>query len=163
MSNLYTDQKTLAKILKISDRRVRQLKKDGILIEDETGGLYYIPDCVQRYYEYKLKPASSIDFENEKALHEKAKRERAEMLNAKLRNELHSAKDIEMVLTNMLVTFRNKMLSIPAKISPKLVRQRDVNVIYHELEKEIKEALTELSEYNPEMFNTNRDIISSND
>lgn len=158
MANLYVGQKTIAQILKISDRRVRQLEKEGILVKDETEGLYYIPDCVQLYYEYKLKPSNNVDYDNEKALHEKAKRERIEMKNSQLRNELHAAEDIKLVLTNMIVMFRSKMLSIPAKVSPKIVRQRNVNLINFELEKVIKEALTELSEYNPDMFNMNGDV-----
>jgi hypothetical protein len=46
------------------------------------------------------------------------------------------------------------MLGLPSKISGKLVRQKSINVINHELEKVIKDALSELSEYDPGMFSS---------
>lgn len=152
MDPLLVDQKTIAKVLQIDPRRVRQLEKEGILTKHETEGLYYIPDCAQSYYQFKLKPTSAANYENEKALHEKAKREKAEMSNAKLRGQLHDAKDVELIMTNMLVNFRNKMLGLPSKLAGKLVRQKNINIISHELEKAIKEALMELSEYDPVLF-----------
>ena len=54
----------------------------------------------------------------EKALHEKAKRELAEIQLAQKRREMHDAADVEAVLTEILVNFRNQIRGIPAEMAP---------------------------------------------
>ncbi|HYE80864.1 MAG TPA: hypothetical protein VEG39_01720 [Clostridia bacterium] len=141
----------MSKVLGVSQRRIQQLENDGVLIKN-SDSKFELSKNVELYYNWKLKPTSAANYENEKALHEKAKREKAEMVNAKLQNWLHDAKDVELVMTNMLINFRNKMLNIPSNLSPKLVRQKNINIINYELDKAIKEALAELKEYDPSMF-----------
>ncbi len=141
----------LSKVLGITQRRVQQLEVEAVLIKN-TDGKFELSKNIESYYTWKLQPSSNVNYEVEKALHEKAKREKAEMINAKLKGQLHDAYDVEQIMTNMLVNFRNKMLGISAKLAPRLIRQRDLNIISHELEKAIKEALTELAEYDPAMF-----------
>lgn len=152
MTTLFVDQKTIAQILQISDRRVRQLEKEGILVKHETEGLYYIPDCAQRFYEYKLKPAANADLDAEKALHEKAKREMAEIKLAQLRHEMHAAEDIEQVMTDMVITFRNRILGIPSKVAPLVIGLRNIGEIEDIIDEEIRNALTSLVDYDPCMF-----------
>jgi phage terminase Nu1 subunit (DNA packaging protein) len=141
----------LAKVLGITQRRVQQLEVEAVLVKN-ADGKFELSKNIESYYTWKLQPSSSANYEVEKALHEKAKREKAEMINAKVKGQLHDAKDVEQVMTNMLVNFRSKMLGLPSRIASKLVRQKSINIINHELDKAIKEALEELSEYEPEMF-----------
>lgn len=151
MLPLFVNSSDLAKVLGITQRRVQQLENENILVKN-ADGKFELSKNIELYYTWKLQPSNNTNYDTEKALHEKAKRERAEMINAKLKGQLHDAKDVEQVLTNMLVNFRSKMMGIPSKISPRLVRQKDINIVNHELEKAIKESLTELSEYDPAMF-----------
>lgn len=151
MLPLFVTSSDLAKVLGITQRRVQQLENDNVLLKN-ADGKFELSKNIELYYAWKFQPSSNANYENEKALHEKAKREKAEMVNAKLRNQLHDAKDVELVITNMLINFRNKMLNIPSNLSPKLVRQKNVNIINYELEKAIKEALAELADYDPSMF-----------
>lgn len=67
----------------------------------------------------------------------------------RLKRELHEADDVEEFLTNMLVDFKNRLLSVPHKVAPLVVSEDDVNVILGILEKEIFQTLEELSEYDP--------------
>lgn len=76
----------------------------------------------------------------------------AEIELAKLKNKMHDAEDVERVLTGMLINFRNRMLTIPVKVSPKIIGQKNIAVINEILRGEIQDALQELSEYEPEMF-----------
>ena len=149
--SMIVNAKTMAKIMNLSERRINQLVSEGVLSK-EPDGKYNVMQVIIDYYKNKSGLEAGINYEQERSLHEKAKRERAEMLNAKLRGQLHDAKDVELVMTNMLVTFRNKMLGLPYKLAPKLVRQRNVNIISTVLDKEIREVLFELSEYDPALF-----------
>ena len=151
MLPLFVTSAEIAKVLGISQRRVQQLENEQVLVKN-SDGKFELSKNVELYYTWKLQPTSAANYETEKALHEKAKREKAEMFNAKLRSQLHDAKDIELVMTNMLVNFRNKMLNIPANLSAKLVRQKNENIINYELTKAINGALAELADYDPSMF-----------
>ena len=66
-----------------------------------------------------------------------------------MRRELHEAEDVENFLTDMLIKFKNRLVSIPAKVAPLVQGEDDVNQIVSILEKEIYETLDELSEYDP--------------
>ena len=56
---------------------------------------------------------------------------------------------MENFLTDMLVNFKSRLLSVPQKVAPLIVSEDDINVILDILEKEIFQALEELSEYDP--------------
>ena len=56
---------------------------------------------------------------------------------------------MEDFLTDMLVNFKNRLLSVPQKVAPLIVSEDDVNVILDILEREIFQTLEELSEYDP--------------
>jgi hypothetical protein len=151
MLPLFVSSSDLAKVLGITQRRVQQLENENTLVKN-ADGKFELSKNIELYYTWKLQPSNNANYDTEKALHEKAKREKAEMINAKLKGQLHDAKDVERVMTNMLVTFRSKMLGLPYKLAPKLVKQKNVNIISSVLDKEIKDVLLELSEYDPAMF-----------
>ena len=44
----------------------------------------------------------------------------------RLRKETHEAGDVEQFLNNMLIDFRNRLLSVPAKIAPIVIGQTDI-------------------------------------
>ncbi len=148
----------LAEILGITERRVNQIASEGRVFTRDLNGKFDVVECVAAYYKEKYVPADkNVNYDEEKALHEKAKREKAELLLAKMKNELHSAEDIELIMTNMIVTFRNKLLAIPSAIAPSLVRLKNINKISEMIDLKIREALLELSEYSPGMFGDGED------
>ena len=71
----------------------------------------------------------------------------------RLRKETHEAGDVEQFLNNMLIDFRNRLLSVPAKIAPIVIGQTDIHIIISELEKELEMTLEELSNYDPDVIN----------
>jgi phage terminase Nu1 subunit (DNA packaging protein) len=149
---VFGNAKKLAEILEISERRVNQLTSEKGIFEKDLNGKFNISKCVEAYYREKfIETDYGKELEQEKVLLERAKRERAELLLGKLKNELHEATVIELAITNMLVTFRNRILGIPAAIAPKLVR-KTVPEINKLLQKELRSALSELSEYDPAKF-----------
>ena len=152
------NQKELAAILGISDRRVRQLKIDfGLFARSMSEGKknknYCLEKCVPEYINYKLEAeaqgGTSYNKEKEQAEHEQIKKKISILKLRRLRRELHEADDVEEFLTEMLMNFKNRLLSIPQKVAPLVVSEDDVNVVLDIMEKEIFEALDELSEYDP--------------
>src|SRR5690606_2228591 len=150
---------TLAKLFGFTRQRINQLGKEGIL-EKQAPGRWPLMKNVQRYIDYLRTGAkdreeedeAQVKYWEEKALHERARREIAEIKLAKLKNQMHDAADVEFVMTNMLVTFRNRILAIPDKLAPRLLGVKNLSEISDITKQELTEALTELSEYDPAMF-----------
>lgn len=163
------NQKELAAILGVSDRRIRQLKTEFGLFSGASavsGGKqkrYKLEVCVPEYVNYKLETevqqGTSPVKEKEQAEHERIKKKISILKLRKLRRELHEASDVEDFLTDMLVHFRNRLLSVPQKIAPLVVGEDDVNIILGLLEREIFQTLDELSEYDP--LKIDKDSVSS--
>ena len=140
------NQKELAAILGITDRRVRQLKNEfGLfskgLSSEKKQKNYVLEKCVPEYINYKLEAevqqGTGYNKEKEQAEHEQIKKKISILKLRKLKRELHEADDVEEFLTDMLVNFKNRLLSVPQK------------VILDILEREIFQPLEELSEYDP--------------
>lgn len=140
----------LAKLLNITQRRVNQLAEEKIITRQPEGD-FVLPEAIAEFYSFKFQSDEAIDFMAEKALHEKAKRELAELELQKRRNEVHEAADVELVMTDMLTNLRSQLLGLPAKMAPQLAN-RDKDFIDQTLTDEINARLTELSDYSPEMF-----------
>jgi phage terminase Nu1 subunit (DNA packaging protein) len=154
----------MAKLLDLSEKRIRQLTADGI-IEEFSSGYYQIVPTVQKYIQYLHRQISdddpTSDYNTEKARLAKAKREEAEMDLQIRRAGLHKAADVEFVVTNMLIAFRAKLLVMPYKILQGLVIIPDddnkQDAIVAVIRGAVTEALNELSGYDPGMFNTETD------
>lgn len=140
----------LAKLLNITQRRVNQLAEEKIITRQPEGD-FVLPEAIAEFYSFKFQSDEAIDFMAEKALHEKAKRELAELELQKRRNEVHDAADVELVMTDMLTNLRSQLLGLPAKMAPQLAN-RDKDYIDQTLTDEIHSRLAELSDYSPEMF-----------
>lgn len=140
----------LAKLLNITQRRVNQLAEEKIITRQPEGD-FVLPEAIAEFYSFKFQSDEAIDFMAEKALHEKAKRELAELELQKRRNEVHDAADVELVITDMLTNLRSQLLGLPAKMAPQLAN-RDKDYIDQTLTDEIHARLTEISDYSPEMF-----------
>lgn len=110
--------KSIAKMFNMTERNVRYLVEEGE-ISRVTHGRYDLIDTVSRYITFlkmsfdgidESKVMESLDYE--KWLHEKAKREKAEI--AHIKKEMHKADEVEKVQNHMVMAFRSKMLSLPS-------------------------------------------------
>lgn len=149
----------LAAIVGKSTRWIRQLATDGVL-KQSGRGKYILGDAIQAYIEHASggreddKKPRYIDHKTE---HERIKAERAALELARMRGELHASEDVESVMNDMLTAFRQKILSIPTKLAPQLVGIDDIGKVKAELTRDLHEALSELSNYDPEMFRDGAD------
>lgn len=161
------NQKTLAAALGISARQVRNLREEGMFSFIPGTKKYNLTDCVKEYIEFKVKAetgrGTSANKEKEQAEHEQLKKEITKIKLRKLRKEVHEASDIELFLNNMLLDFRNRLLSVPGKVAPEILNERDINVIINILTREMNETLDELSGYDPDAINNEGEGIEYDD
>ena len=140
-------QTQLAKAIGVSQARVNQLIDEGVVVRDEfsTNGQVMLYESLQNYFLSKNVSGDSVNFWKEKGLHERAKRELAELKVDKAKGEVYDAATVEGVLTELLTNFRSKLLGLPAKYSTQ-VEGKTRAEIYDLLTAAIEEELTELSE-----------------
>lgn len=146
---LYTS-KVVAQWICLTERRVRQLRDEGV-IQEARPGLYDLQPTVARYIQY-LGGAGKENLNEERRKLTAAKREAAEMDNQQRRGELHSTEDFERGFKTMLLNVRSRFLILPAKLAPTLaaggLKQAE---IFDLLKGAIYEALEEMSQYNAAM------------
>lgn len=142
-------QRQMARALGLSTTRISQLiSEENILVRDETSrsGQLMLFESLQNYFLSKNAITSdNVNFWKERGLHERAKRELAEVKLAKTRGELYEAAVVEGVIVELLTNFRNKLLGLPSKYATRLEGKSRAE-IYSELTTAIEEELTELSE-----------------
>lgn len=143
----------------VTDRRIRQMAEEGTVVR-AAKGRYKLVESIKNYL-LTLKLAAEgvgveladgeINFDEEKALHERVKRHISELKLQVMKGELHKAEDVQIVMMDMLVAFKTKMMSIPSKTAP-ILENREVAFIKERLTKEVIEALNELKDYDPKVF-----------
>ncbi|ARK25991.1 hypothetical protein SporoP37_15805 [Sporosarcina sp. P37] len=158
VNDLVVNTTAIAKMFNLTERRVRQLVEEGVIARVGHGRFDLI-DTVGKYVTFLKLSAEGLDendvvesLEYEKWLHEKAKREKAEIELAHIKNEMHRSEEVEKVLNHMVMAFRSKMLSLPTKVALMLVNKFDPKQIEAILEQNVHEALNELSNYDPALF-----------
>lgn len=146
--------KRVAAVLGITERRVRQLRQDGVFREAPVGqGLFVLEDTVQAYIAFLTKGESgdggnaALDLTRERARLAKVKREDQEYELALKRGDMHRSDEIRQVMSGVLGNFRSRLLSIPAKASPVFAVKTNKAEIYEYLKELIDEALNELADF----------------
>ncbi|MCA9362639.1 terminase small subunit, Nu1 [Candidatus Kaiserbacteria bacterium] len=142
---------TVAKILNISERRIQQLVKDGILPKAQRGK-YDLVGCVQSYIGYLQERAygqgaEAKDTQHERARLLKAQADKTELEVAVLRKALLPAEAVEEAWIGVLSAFKARMLSLPTKAAQYVAHLTDPSSVENTLRGMVDEALTELANY----------------
>ena len=155
LTKLTTTQRNLAKALNLTHQRIAQLVKDGTVIRDESdvSGGVLIVESIKRYFNSRSESFSEgeVDYNREKALHERAKRLISELKLEKARGSVYDSKIVEKVITEDLVKIRTRLLTIPSKLAPTLEGKSkgEIDLI---LTREIEDSLSQLSNFDPSVF-----------
>lgn len=146
---LYTSR-VVANWLCLTERRVRQLRDEGV-IQEARPGLYDLQQTVNKYITY-LGGTGKESLQTERMKLTAEKRKAAEMDNDMRQGNLHTTEDVEKGIKAMCLNVRSRMLVIPAKLSPTLAEMpQDQAAIFDLLKNAINEALEEMSNYNAAM------------
>lgn len=151
--SLTTTQTAMAQALGISQQRVSKMLQEGTMVADKQGALLVVASLKNYYNKKAVESAEDgdVNLQTERALHEKAKREIAELRLAKMQGNVYDAKTVELVMTEMLSNLRTQLLGLPSKLAP-LLEKASKEKIYETMTKELEERLQELSEYKPDLF-----------
>lgn len=142
---LYTS-KVVAQWLCLTERRVRQLRDEGVISEARPG-LYELQPTVAKYITY-IGGAGKETLTNERMMLTREKRKAAELENELRRGEMCKMEDVEQGIKTMLLNMRSRFLALPAKLSPKLATLGDNQAeIFDTVKGAIDEVLEELSDY----------------
>lgn len=145
--------KELAKLLNVTQRRVQQLAKDGV-IPKATRGEYPLLPCVEGYIAFLQETSKKIGGDNKDLMatrlrYENARADMAELELSEKMGEIIKQDDIKDIITVMLSNFSAKMLALPSAIASQGTGLPQAELL--ELAKnKVHEALNELSGYDSE-------------
>lgn len=139
---------TIAKLLKLSERRVQQLTKEGIIPRLDRNKYELVPS-VHGYIDYlrhQLSAEVSADdiVKNRNRL-TLATAELREMEKSKLENELIPTIEVKKTWLQYINLLKTKLLSLPNKAAPQMVTVDNINEAKLVLKERINEALNEIS------------------
>lgn len=142
---------TISKLLLLSERRVQQLVKEGVIPKTERNR-YELAPAVQGYIRFLQErmvgnTAAPIDYQNEKSRLVRIQADKAQIeldqMNEALIETSEVAKEWESILSDM----KSKILSVPTKAAPLVRDETSTSVIMDILQSFIDETLHELSTY----------------
>ncbi len=148
----------LAEILDLSERHIRRLAEENIMVKNGQGK-YLLLESLQSYISYlSLKNSGDEDLKDQKTREEiekiKKDTELKEIKIQELTNQLHPASVVKEVMTTMLTNIKGKFLSLPNKLAPSIIGCENLAEIQEKVLDGIVDILNELSEYNPDLFKT---------
>jgi excisionase family DNA binding protein len=154
-STMTTDE--VAKYLGVTNGRVSQLKRDGVITPLPPGnrkeGDFYKPletfIKLSRFYRELSDSRRSGDSEEmaaEKIKQISAKRKLEELKLAQMEGELHKAEDIEIIIGAMLTRLRINLLGIPMGLAPVLREMDNTIEIAEKLDKRIRRVMNEVAD-----------------
>ncbi|MCY7486626.1 hypothetical protein M5X06_25020 [Paenibacillus alvei] len=140
----------LAAIIGKSPQWIRQLTREEVL-EQISRGRYILGESVQKYIKHVEGESSDgkISFRDEKAEHERVKKEMAMLELEEKRKNLHTTDDVKHAWGMLLVEFRRNLTVLPSKLANELSYLTDAREIRIFLEDKINTALQQLAKYDP--------------
>ena len=142
----FVTQKSLSEILSLTEKSVRNLTEQKILICKENNK-YHLKTNVNIYISYKVSEIRKKGSEESNKL-KAIQRESQEFKLKILKDEYYSDEIIKNILIDMLLKFKSKLLSTSRKITIEIEQDEKCD-IKEVIDKHILGALNELEKYNP--------------
>ena len=150
----------IAKLLDLSERRVQQLSREGV-IPKATRGQYDLIGSVRGYVQYLRDQAVSAqagapDYAAERARYIRARADLVEMEAAQRRGALITVEDIEAAWIKVLALLRTRVLALPDRLAPQVHIAASLAETRNLLSVNLREALEDLanSDVQPETDGT---------
>lgn len=155
----YYETKVIAQLFGVSVRRIQQLTQDGVIdtVRTSDGRRYELAPTIQKYVKYlsdkaygKSKSETEVQLKEQKLRAEIALKESQGELH-KLRTDIAagryiSIEEIKMDYSRFFITFKNFAMSIPNKLSGRLmgfIEPVEVRRLEKELQKEVIKLLSD--------------------
>ena len=142
---------TIAKLFMMTERRVQQLVKKGIIPKNERGRYELVP-VVQGYVRYlqeiaQGKTIDTTDYHAEKARLVKLQADKAHLEVEEIADRLVRSSDVRTEWEALLGTIKTRLLAVPSKAAPLVVSQTDPGAVMDLLDSQIREVLMDLYTY----------------
>lgn len=148
----------IADLFGLSERRVEQLAKDGIIDGNKTEGGYRFDllPVVRQYIEFLSKRANGREKNNNKTEEEKLKaeadlkRSKADMAKLQLRElqgKMHRSEDVEAITTDLVYTIRSMIIALPGRLAVDVAAAQTAPEASEIIRRECFMVLEELSNY----------------
>lgn len=139
----------IARLLDLTERRVQQLSRDGVIPRAERGR-YDLVGAVRGYVRYLREQAAraqsgAVDFGAERARLVKAKADLAEMEAEARRGDLLPASQVEEAWIAVLARLRSRLLVLPDRVAPLVREETTIAGARSQIRAAIAEALAELA------------------
>jgi phage terminase Nu1 subunit (DNA packaging protein) len=140
----------IAKLLDLSERRVQQLSREGVIPKAERGQ-YDLIGSVRGYVRYlrdqaHKAQAGAPDYAAERARFIRARADLAEMEAEEKRRSLIAADQIEAAWIAVLALLRTRLLALPDRLAPQAFDQPTVGDTRTLIRTAIREVLDDLAE-----------------
>jgi phage terminase Nu1 subunit (DNA packaging protein) len=140
----------IAKLLDLSERRVQQLSREGV-IPKAMRGQYDLVGSVRGYVRYLRDQAAKAqagapDYASERARFIRARADLAEMEAAEKRGAVIPAADVEAAWIAVLARLRTRLLALPDRLAPLVHAEASPAGVRDTLRGALREALEELAE-----------------
>jgi phage terminase Nu1 subunit (DNA packaging protein) len=140
---------TIAKLLNLTETRIQQLAKIGVIPKEERGQ-YNLVGCVQGYVRYLKEEARQGKNDDEMYHHKtrmvQAKANIAELQARQMGGELLPADDVAREWAEMVTNMRARLLGLPTKLASQISGLTDRHEIQKLLRTQIYETLRELGD-----------------
>lgn len=140
----------IAKLLDLSERRVQQLSREGV-IPKATRGQYDLVGSVRGYVRFLRDQAvkaqaGAPDYASERARFIRARADLAEMEAEEKRGSLIASEDAETAWIAVLALLRTRLLALPDRLAPLTQEQSTVADTRNLIRATIREVLDDLAD-----------------
>lgn len=140
----------ISKLLDLSERRVQQLSREGV-IPKAMRGQYDLIGSVRGYVRYLREQAKSAqagapDYAAERARFIRARADLAEMEAEQRRGSLIAADDVETAWIAVLALLRTRLLALPDRLAPLAHEQTGIAATRTLIRATIREVLDDLAQ-----------------
>lgn len=155
----------VASLFNLSERRVQQLAKEGVIEGHKVDGVYQFDllPTVRKYITYLSDKANGRDQKNRKTEEEKlaaeadlkrAKADMAELQLKELRGQMHRSEDVEAITTDLVYTIRSMIIALPGRLAVDVAAVDTAPEASEIIRRECYQVLEELSnyKYDPEEY-----------
>lgn len=144
---------TLAKLFNLTDVRVQQLAKMGV-VKKSARGTYDLWGSIKGYIGYLQERSGGQSGKGDESGYDKqrtrlyaARADAAEIFAARLKGTVHDGEVVAAVVNEMIANTRARLLSLPSVCAPKVADLADPNQCLDLLTDAVHEALEELAHY----------------
>lgn len=152
MANPNIPVASLARLFNLSERRIQQMAREGIIPKPEKGKYDFL-GCTRAYIKYlQERPGSAHDHQDaylERGRLLKAQADKTEIEVKVLRGEYVARDEIDLELSGLVLAMRASLLALPQRCALRVMNLKTYPEVENCLREQVYEVLNGVSHYDP--------------